>query len=143
MKGKPTAEQKEKAQARRAQFRDLCAKVAALHEDERAALSARIVATTVEGRALSFGNNMLIALQRADATLVGGFQQWRKMGRAVRKGESGLMIWCPTERRGEREQATPDGGTEKVITGVEDKPSFILGYVFDISQTEEHKEITP
>ena len=136
MRRQATPEQKEKAQARREQFRSLCAKVADLDDGARQALAARMLATTVEGRTLSFGNQLLIALQRADVTLVGGFHQWKKAGRAVKKGESGLMIWCPTDRRGEREQIAPDGASEKVITNVDEKPGFILGYVFDVSQTE-------
>ena len=136
MKRQATPEQKEKAEKRREQFRSLCAQVAALDDGARQALAARMLATTVEGRTLSFGNQLLIALQRTDVTLVGGFHQWKKAGRAVKKGESGLMIWCPTDRRGEREQVAPDGSTEKVIS-VDEKPGFILGYVFDVSQTEE------
>ena len=135
MRRQATPEQKEKAQARREQFRSLCAQVADLDDGARQALAARMLATTVEGRTLSFGNQLLIALQRTDVTLVGGFHQWKKAGRAVKKGESGLMIWCPTDRRGEREQVAPDGASEKVIS-TDEKPGFILGYVFDISQTE-------
>ena len=113
MRRQATPEQKEKAQARREQFRSLCAQVADLDDGARQALAARMLATTVEGRTLSFGNQLLIALQRADVTLVGGFHQWKKAGRAVKKGESGLMIWCPTDRRGEREQIASDGASER------------------------------
>ena len=136
MKRQATPEQKEQAAERRAAFRDLCTKVAAMTDSERAVLSSRILVTTVEGRPLSMGNNVLIAFQLGNATLVGGFRQWKAMGRAVKKGEHGLMIWCPTGQRGERTETAPDGAAETVTTGPE-KPGFILGYVFDISQTEE------
>ena len=135
-KRQATPEQKEQAAARRAAFRDLCAKVAAMSDAQRAAFAEKILVTTVEGRPLSAGNNVLIAFQLGNATLVGGFRQWKTMGRTVKKGEHGLMIWCPTGQRGERTETAPDGATETITTGPE-KPGFILGYVFDISQTEE------
>ena len=35
----------------------------------------------------SFNNQLLIFLQRPDATHVAGFNRWRSLGRTVRKGE--------------------------------------------------------
>jgi antirestriction protein ArdC len=75
------------------------------------------------------------------ATVVGGFQQWKRMGRMVRKGEKGLAIWFPRMRA-----AADDGGERRLVAGVSDgedddgekmEMKFMLGTVFDISQTEE------
>ncbi len=126
---KLTSQQKAAAQARRAQFRELCKKIDAMPEAERTAFAAKVLATTVEGHTLSFHNQMLIALQRDGVTLVGGYRQWSKAGRFVRKGEHGMMIWCATTARKE-EKAEAEAGDEEA------KPGFIMGTVFDISQTE-------
>ena len=43
----------------------------------------------------SFNNVMLIVSQRPGATQVAGFHTWRKLGRAVKKGEKGIAIFAP------------------------------------------------
>ena len=43
----------------------------------------------------SFGNVMLIAFQRPDATHVAGFTRWLQLGRHVKKGEKGIAIVAP------------------------------------------------
>ena len=40
----------------------------------------------------SFWNTLAIFTQRPDATLLAGFQQWRKLGRHVLKGQHGIAI---------------------------------------------------
>ena len=47
----------------------------------------------------SFGNVLLIASARPEATHVAGFRTWKKLGRHVRKGEKGIMILAPIVRR--------------------------------------------
>ena len=42
----------------------------------------------------SLGNQLLIALQRPDATRVAGFQTWLKLGYCVRKGSHSIKIWA-------------------------------------------------
>ncbi len=88
----------------------------------------------------SFSNVALIVAQRPEATEVAGYKTWQKLGRQVRKGEKGMIIFVPHRRRvrerpeenenaqraGEGENAT----TTQMITG------FGLGRVFDIAQTE-------
>src|SRR5436853_4792027 len=51
----------------------------------------------------SLGNQLLIALQKPEATYVAGFHTWRKMNRYVRKGEKGLAIMVPHVRKVENE----------------------------------------
>jgi N-terminal domain of anti-restriction factor ArdC len=43
----------------------------------------------------SFGNTLLISLQRPDATRVAGFRTWLQLRRHVRKGEKGHRHPCP------------------------------------------------
>jgi antirestriction protein ArdC len=80
----------------------------------------------------SFGNTLLIALQRPDATQVAGFHAWLGMGRHVRKGEKGIAILAPVVRRTRvKDEAT---GDETVVTG---SPSaFRIAHVFDVVQTD-------
>jgi len=78
----------------------------------------------------SFGNVMLITLQRPDASRVAGFKTWQSLGRQVRKGEKGIGILAPMVYK--REVQTDSGETEEV-RGVR---GFRSVYVFDIAQTE-------
>lgn len=123
-----TVEQIASRDARRAKFRALAKRVAAMSDGERARLLASMPAiVTIEGRALSPFNSCLVMLQNPRASIVGGFRQWIKHGRAVKKGEHGASIWVPCAAR--------------VVDGAADdgdgKPGFIAGTVFDVTQTAE------
>lgn len=78
----------------------------------------------------SFRNLMLILSQREDATHVAGFNQWKKLGRFVKKGEKGIGILAPCRYK----QAVEDENGEK--REVPDIRGFKVVHVFDISQTE-------
>jgi antirestriction protein ArdC len=77
----------------------------------------------------SANNALLIWAQKPDATRVAGFRAWFDLGRCVRKGEHGIMIYVPHARKFEVE--TDDGTAE-----VRRPTSFGVGCVFDISQTD-------
>ena len=125
-----TPEQKQAAKERRKRFMALAKQVAGMTDEQRAALAARVVGiATVEGHALSIHNVHLIALQRPSATIVGGFRQWIQAGRAVRKGEHGIQIWVPTSKARDAESGR--------IPDAADDVHFIVGTVFDVSQTDE------
>src|SRR5260370_24954432 len=47
----------------------------------------------------SWGNSLLILIQRPDATRVAGYHTWRSVGRHVRKGEHGIAILAPIIHR--------------------------------------------
>jgi N-terminal domain of anti-restriction factor ArdC len=134
----PTAEQKAAAVQRRERFTALAKHVAAMSEDDRAALVMKVGAiVTCEGRALSVHNSCLVLTQRPTASMVGGFRQWQAHGRSVKKGERGLMIWVPTTRK---DDATPtateaQGAGEGAEEGAK-RAGFVMGTVFDVSQTE-------
>ena len=95
-------------------------------------------------------NTMLINLQRPDATLVGSFGLWKKLGRSVNKGESGIVIMSPVphktnqyveiERQAEDEWGNKlynDDGTEQMETVAKNivEMRFKKQFVFDLSQT--------
>ena len=99
--------------------------------------------TAARFHAYSFRNQVLIAAQNPDATLVAGYGAWQAMGRQVRKGEKGLWVLAPvTARRARSEQDVP-GGDEPA--GQEDPApargrgpvvGFRAAAVFDVSQTD-------
>ncbi|MCI0332156.1 MAG: ssDNA-binding domain-containing protein, partial [Planctomycetes bacterium] len=81
----------------------------------------------------SFGNCLLIAIQRPDAKHVAGFHRWKQLGRYVRKGERGIVILAPIVRRrtaDDIEADEDDSQTQRPVCG------FRAVYVFDVSQTE-------
>src|SRR5262245_60562438 len=105
-----TPEQKAKAEERSARFRELAETIAAMSDEARAAMAERMPIVTIEGRTLSPHNACLIGTQNPDATMVGGFQQWIKAGRCVRKGEHGLMMWAPTAGTLKQDEHTRETG---------------------------------
>lgn len=132
-----TAEQKLAAAERRERFRALAKQVAELPEEARTALVDRCGAVvTCEGRALSFVNTCLVLTQRPSASMVGGFAQWLKAGRSVRKGESGMGIWVPIAKGKAGEAADPAVGEDGGEGTDGGRPRFLMGTVFDISQTD-------
>jgi N-terminal domain of anti-restriction factor ArdC len=129
----PTPEQKEKAELRRKKFRELAKSISALTEEQRAEMASRLPAVaTIEGRVLSVFNQCLLASQFPSVTIVGGFRQWKAAGRFVRKGSQGLSLWIPLKGRSEEPEKTELEGS----ADSESRPSFIMGTVFDVSQTE-------
>jgi hypothetical protein len=55
-------------------------------------------------------NVLLITSQCPQATAVAGFHTWRQLGRAVRKGETGLAILAPVLRQPARRDPAPERG---------------------------------
>lgn len=125
MKKHVTEAQKQAARERREKLAAMAKQIAAMSPEDRAALAAQGVAT-IEGHALSLKNTLLLIMQRAQVSVVGGFRQWKQAGRVVRKGEKALALWIPVTRK-----ETDESGEETV------NPGFRLANVFDISQTEE------
>ena len=129
MKRQPTPEQQAKAEERRQVLKELWEKIAVMSESERAQFVEKIgTVTTCEGHPLSIGNTILLAYQADNVSVVGGFQQWKKAGRQVSKGQRALGIWIP-KNGDKKEELPPAIQNEKPIY-------FIFGSVFDISQTD-------
>jgi hypothetical protein len=76
-------------------------------------------------RRYSPANRVLIRFQMPDATLVAGYNAWRKIGRHVKRGEKGIMIIAPVVKKVKSEEEEE-----------EDVVWYRPTYVFDVSQTE-------
>ena len=129
----PTPEQKAKAAEKRARMQSIITKLAAMSPDERIAIARRLPVTKISGEAYSVANACLLTFQSGGRplTVLGGFAQWIKAGRSVRKGEHGYSVWVPIGRK------TTDEETGETVTA---KTGFVLGTVFDVSQTVELKK---
>jgi N-terminal domain of anti-restriction factor ArdC len=68
--------------------------VKALESGHSEALSAYLTAMS-QFHNYSFQNILLIASQRPTATRVAGIRSWNELGRRVRRGEKGIMIFAP------------------------------------------------
>jgi hypothetical protein len=82
----------------------------------------------------SFGNIMLIARQKPQATNVAGIRTWNSLGRFVKRGEKGILILAPMIGR-----KKTDGAAESTTDAKESAAQlygFRAVYVFDVSQTE-------
>ena len=82
----------------------------------------------------SFGNTMLIARQKPDATNVASLKTWNSLGRFVKHGEKGILILAPMIRRKKADGAAEP--TEDAKQPQAQLHGFRAVYVFDINQTE-------
>lgn len=95
----------------------------------------------------SVNNQMLIFMQKPDASLVAGFNKWKdSFGRNVKRGEKGIKIIAPVpfKKKIEKEKLDPD--TKLPMLDENRQPikevaevstsTFKVVSVFDISQTE-------
>jgi antirestriction protein ArdC len=93
-------------------------------------------------RRYSFGNTLFIVLQRPSSTRVAGLRTWNRLGRYVKKGEKGIMIFAPMFGKQKR-QEPPDGEQDHVEEGntaAGTEGTRLVGfkavYVYDIEQTD-------
>ena len=78
----------------------------------------------------SVNNQILIMLQKPDATLVAGYQTWKnKFGRHVIKGEKGIRIFAKGSKKYTK---TDENGKEEEREYL----TFHVVNIFDVSQTE-------
>jgi antirestriction protein ArdC len=108
--------------------------VAALESGQSAVLT-QYLSAIAKFRNYSFGNIMLIARQKPDATNVAGFRAWNSLGRFVRRGEKGISILAPMIANRRRENACEERTKDANMS----QPrlfGFRAVYVFDITQTE-------
>lgn len=93
-------------------------------------------------RNYSSNNMLLIGSQRPDATIVMGYNEWKKVGRQVRKGEQAIKILAPLVKKVEVEKTDPKTGQAITVDGkpVKEEKKGLVGYravnVFDVSQTD-------
>ena len=83
-------------------------------------------------------NTMLISLQRPTATLVASYGKWRKVGRQVMKGETGIAIFAPIIYKTNQyvKSEKNDNETEETSEEQYKRIAFKKVYVYDISQTD-------
>jgi N-terminal domain of anti-restriction factor ArdC len=82
----------------------------------------------------SFGNQLLIVMQRPDASYVAGFRAFLELNRCVRKGQCAIRILAPMsvrdqDSRTSRIEAAADGADRR-------RTLFRAVPVFDVSQTD-------
>ena len=85
----------------------------------------------------SANNMILILMQKPDATLVAGYNDWaKKYHRYVKRGERGIRILAPAPYKAkmEKEVIGEDGVTQKVEVEIK-VPAFKIVTCFDVSQT--------
>ena len=121
---------KDKAKAMRARIDDSVEALAKAVDDVRASSTFQAY-LDVQARFhhYSWHNSMLIMMQAPSASRVAGFQTWKKLGRFVRKGERGIMIFAPCPFH--REEKSASGESESV-----DGIFFKAVHVFDVAQTD-------
>ncbi|MEW6702692.1 MAG: ArdC-like ssDNA-binding domain-containing protein [Bacteroidota bacterium] len=99
-----------------------------MSEEQRQAIADKFGIVTVEGHLLTVHNQcFLVAQSEINFTVVGGFQQWKRVGRIVRRGEHGFLILVPSKTN--QEQNSEIISDDEVV-------KFFSATVFDISQTE-------
>lgn len=80
----------------------------------------------------SFGNVLLIARQKPDATHVAGMYAWNQLARRVKRGEKGIAILAPmiaAKRRNDTAAENEEGKQPSLL-------GFRRVYVWDVTQTE-------
>lgn len=117
-------------QEKKERIKQIRSALALMSPDQRQALADRFGIVTVEGHSLTPHNQcFLVAQSPINFTVVGGFRQWKKAGRIVRKGSHGFLIIVPSKTKQEQ------GENPGPVTDDEDI-FFFTATVFDISQTE-------
>jgi len=95
----------------------------------------------------SIGNQILIMIQRKDATHVAGFNTWKDLGRWVKGGEKGIAILAPVlpprptcpkcgAKLPKGARFCPECSAPVEEIEIEAPHFFKVVYIFDISQTE-------
>lgn len=130
-------ERTEYLRQRQEKVRELARRLGKLNAIERAEILRRIGnVVNIEGHVMSDWNTIFMWYQRNELgalSVVGGFQQWKKAGRIVKKGEKGIWMLFPmflTRKTESGEDVIdPQTGEKDILT------RFRVGTVFDISQT--------
>lgn len=100
----------------------------------------------------SVNNQILIMMQKPDATMCQSFTNWKEVNRHVRKGEKGIRILAPALYKMQKEQEKVDA-SGKAVLDKDGEPvketvevtinAFKPVSTFDISQTEGEPIPTP
>ena len=82
----------------------------------------------------SLSNQLLILMQRPQATDVRGYRAWQHAGHQVRKGEKGIAIWAPcgTRQSADSPVLEPDAKDPDSTP----RPRFRVAYVWDLASCD-------
>ena len=141
-----TYDPKKSAEERKAELKDITEKLEkGVQEVFGSEQFQNLLDTMAKFPHYSVNNNILIMMQKPDATLVQSYTGWKKMGRFVKKGEKGIRILAPAPFKLEKEQEKLDEAGKVVLDkdgeAVKEKVEINLTAfkpvsTFDISQTE-------
>ena len=102
-------------------------------ESGRSEVLTQYLGTMARFHTYSFGNVMLIARQKPDASNVAGIRTWNSLGRFVKRGEKGILILAPMvgNRRLRQEETAADTATDAKEERKQQLVGFRAVYVFD------------
>jgi hypothetical protein len=83
----------------------------------------------------SFGNVLLISTQRPTATQVAGWRGWNELGRRIKQGEKGILIFAPILSE-PKQPANADANSSETAEPQQELLGFRQVRVWDVSQTE-------
>ena len=129
-------QKKEAAEKKREQMKQLSDDIRRMSATEKEGLVAQFGARTCEGHMLSPHNAMMLIAQSKAAhvecpTVIAGFQQWKRNGRTVTKGQHGMSIYVPCKGKKVDEDSDSSEPPKRK------RMFFKAVAVFDISQTHE------
>lgn len=84
----------------------------------------------------SFGNVLLISTQRPTATQVAGWRGWNELGRRIKQGEKGILIFAPILSEPKQPANTDAASTSEAAEPRQELLGFRQVRVFDVAQTE-------
>ena len=106
-------------------------------KDGRNQTMERYLQATANFHRYSFRNVSMIYSQFPEATVVAGYNAWKKRGRWVKTGEKGIAIYAPMPfRKNDGTANNNANGMTRSDDESEDVIGFRVVYVFDISQTD-------
>lgn len=86
-------------------------------------------------RRYSLNNQILIWIQKPDATAVAGMTKWKdEFGRTLKKGAKGIQIFVP--KFGGKRKSDSDPQTDEHVDEIKSVTGFMLRPVYDVSDTE-------
>jgi hypothetical protein len=80
----------------------------------------------------SFGNVLLISTQRPTATQVAGWRGWNELGRRIKQGEKGILIFAPILSE-PKQPANAGGNNSEPAEPQEELLGFRQVRVWDVS----------
>src|ERR1051325_9058190 len=86
--------------------------------------------------AYSFGNVLLISTQRPTATQVAGWRGWNELGRRIKQGEKGILIFAPILSERKKQTSAEGENNGEAIEPQQELLGFRPVRVFDVAQTE-------